>query len=183
MSLLVLGWVDSFQRGTLALWKGITSGTNSLYQLCLLSMLLHEAGPTEEKTHVTCVPQQQKTGANMFLFLPQLSLEGSCLAKLCAYLLSTYQIRFVVCQGHLFHVLDGVLVNKSLSICLCLKATHVRKNAQPVNFLTVKVAWACYVERLCISRQWNYCNLCRPSTSLVLLAPFVWLTSKCDALQ
>ena len=25
-------------------------------------------------------------------------------------------------------------------------------------------------------------NLCWPSTSLVLLAPFVWLTSECDAL-
>ena len=86
------------------------------------------------------VPQQQKTGANMLLFLPQLSLEGGCLAKLSAFLQGVYQIRFVVCQGHLFHVLDGVLVNKSSSICLCLKATQVWKNAKPVNFLTVKVA-------------------------------------------
>ena len=48
-------------------------------------------------------------------------------------------------------------------------------------FKTVKVQLCSYL--LCgeaVSR--NEANLCWPSTSLVLLAPFVWLTSECDAL-
>ena len=36
---------------------------------------------------------------------------------------------------------------------------------------------ACYVERLLTESE---ANLCWPSTSLVLLAPFVWLMSECD---
>ena len=75
--------------------------------LALLLTLFPEADPTEEKAHVTCVPQQQKQ-VQMLLFLPQPSLVGSCLTKLCAYLQSSDHIRFVVCQGHLFHIPDGV---------------------------------------------------------------------------
>ena len=81
-----------------------------------------------------------ETGASILLFLPQLSLVGSCLTKLCAYLQSSDQIRFVVCQGHLFHIPDGVLVNKNSSICLCLETTQLWNNAEPFNILTVKVA-------------------------------------------
>ena len=93
--------------------------------------------------HVYCISAAE-TGTIMLLFLPQLSLEGSYLTWLSAFLQSTYQIRFVVCQRHLFHVLDGVLDS---------------------------YAHPCYDERLSTESE---ANLCWPSTSLVLLAPFVW---------
>ena len=46
--------------------------------------------------------------------------------------------------------------------------------------LIMKVLSATLLRQLCSCD--NEVNLCWPSTSLVLLAPFVWLTSKCDAL-
>ena len=51
--------------------------------------------------------------------------------------------------------------------------------ADPICQWGYSCAHPCYVERLLTESE---ANLCWASTSLVLLAPFVWLMSECDAL-
>ena len=58
---------------------------------------------------------------------------------------------------------------------ICTKSVETDLVQEYLNLSTVKV-------RIAICSCGSEANLCRPSSSLVLLAPFVWLMSGCDAL-
>ena len=108
------------------------------------SALFPEVGTTE----LTCYmcASAAETGACLLLFLPQLLLEGNCLTRLWLFAehrtKSTDQIWFVGSQGHLFRVLDGVLVNSKSSLYLCLEATQLQNNAELSNLLTAEGGYA-----------------------------------------
>ena len=64
--------MDAVQLETLAVLKGVASDTDLIVDSSLPSALLPEAGTTEEKAHVTCVHQQQRTEDLLLLVLSTL---------------------------------------------------------------------------------------------------------------
>ena len=71
-----------------------------------------------------------------------------------------------------------VFISYGVRIPVALRGKHAVQQGTSVSYMTVKYSYVhtCYVERLLTESE---ANLCWPSTSLVLLAPFVWLMSEC----
>ena len=73
--------------------------------LALLLTLFPEGDFTEEKAYVTCVLYLSSRNRCKYIAVPASTLLGRQLFDQIVYQITS---TFVVCQGHLFHIPDGV---------------------------------------------------------------------------
>ena len=136
----------------------------------LFSTLFPEAGTTEETAHVTCVPQQQRTERSVAAPAFDLHWKVACCIREAAKHLSLDCSQLTPTAVGLSPI--------SLGKLLCGQRPWEMKCECTASNSVERQFGSC-VERLLTESE---ANLCWPSTSLVLLAPFVWLMSECDTL-